>query len=297
MKGIYFSKINTILLTMWPVDEVFLFISKRVKQNGMTEPFLEVYVAKAFSWNFRHERSQHPDQADELSEQAESMSEEGQEDKTEDYVNNYHSARLMFGMLIMLFNDSVKEGDSIGLLKFLKVALLMLHTYKRVKYAYVVLLFLAKVYAILSEKLAFEVLHDRYFNNSGKAGANIPLDLRMEHLNRLLKLALKQLASNISEAAAQRIAKSLSTLEDVLRMIDMDCNIKSRSGFHSSKHLDETVLSITKDLHDMKAFSFQPGREYKTFKGFKRNLLHKLDYREFYSWASRLFGVWQTMYY
>ena len=43
MKGIYFSKINTILLTMWPVDEVFLFISKRVKQNGMTEPFLEVY--------------------------------------------------------------------------------------------------------------------------------------------------------------------------------------------------------------------------------------------------------------
>lgn len=150
------------------------------------------------------------------------MSEEGQDDKTEDYVNNYHSARLMFGMLIMLFNDSVKEGDSIGLLKFLKVALLMLHTYKRVKYAYVVLLFLAKVYAILSEKLAFEVLHDRYFNNSGKAGANIPLDLRMEHLNRLLKLALKQLASNISEAAAQRIAKSLSTLEDVLRMIDKD---------------------------------------------------------------------------
>lgn len=225
------------------------------------------------------------------------MSEEGQDDKTEDYVNNYHSARLMFGMLIMLFNDSVKEGDSIGLLKFLKVAFLMLHTYKRVKYAYVVLLFLAKVYAILSEKLAFEVLHDWYFNNSGKAGANIPLDLRMEHLNRLLKLALKQLASNISEAAAQRIAKSLSTLEDVLRMIDKDCNIKSRSGFHSSKHLDETVLSITKDLHDMKAFSFQPGREYKSFKGFKRNLLHKLDYREFYSWASRLFGVWQTMYY
>ena len=219
------------------------------------------------------------------------------QDHSEECVHNYHSARLTFGLLMMVFNDSVKEGDSASLLKFLKVALLFLHTHNRVKYAYVVLLFLAKVYAILSEKLAFEVLHNRAFNNSRKAGGNFPLDLRMEHLNKLLKLALKQLASNISEPATQRIAKSLSTLEDILCMADIDCNLKARSGFHSSKHLDETVITITKDLHDIKAFSVQPGREYKSFKGFKRNLLHKLDYREFYSWVSKLFAVWQSMYY
>ena len=76
-------------------------------------------------------------------------------------------------------------------------------------------MFLAKVNAILSEKGAFEVLQNRYFNSSGKAGGNIPLDLTMEHLNKLLKIALKQLASNVTEAAAQRIAKSLSTIEDI----------------------------------------------------------------------------------
>ena len=92
-----------------------------------------------------------------------------QEDKSEDCVNNYHSTRLTFGLLMMLLSDSVKEGDSVGLLKFLKVSLLMLHAYNRVKYSYV-LLFLAKVYAILSEQLAFEVLHDRYLNKSGKPG-------------------------------------------------------------------------------------------------------------------------------
>ena len=251
-------------------------------------------VPKAISSICSHERSCH--NPDETSPQTDAMPEQEEEDKSDDYVKNYHSARLTFGILMMLFSDSVKEGDSIGLLKFLKVALLMLHSYNRVKYAYVVLLFFAKIYAILSEKLAFEVLHNRYFNNSGKAGANIPLDLRMEHLNRLLKLALKQLASNISEAGAQRIAKSLSTLEDILCSIDKDCNLKRRSGYHNSKHLDETVLIIAKDLHEIKAFRFQPGREYKSFKGFKQNLLHKLDYREFYSWASKLFSVWQTMY-
>ena len=66
--------------------------------------------------------------------------------------------------------------------------------------------------------------------------------------------------------------------------IDIDCNLKSRSGFRSSKHLNETVISIANDLYDMKLFSVKLGRECKSFKGFKRNL-HKLDYREFYSGA------------
>ena len=78
-------------------------------------------------------------------------------------------------------------------------------------------------------------------------------------------------------------------------MVDKDC--KSRGGYHSSKHLAETVLLITKDLHDIKACAFEPGREYASFKGFNRNPLNKLDYREFYAWASRLFNVWQTMYF
>ena len=155
---------------------------------------MEIFVASTPSI-CSHERSHHD--PNESSTQTDAMPEQEEEDKSDDLVKNYHSARLTFGLLMMLFSDSVKEGDSIGLLKFLKVALLMLHSYNRVKYAYVVLLFFAKIYATLSEKLAFEVLHNRYFNNSGKMGANIPLDLRMEHLNRLWKVALKQLASNI----------------------------------------------------------------------------------------------------
>ena len=104
-------------------------------------------------------------------------------------------------------------------------------------------------------KGAFEVLQNRCFNSSGKAGGNIPLDLRMEHLNKLLKIALKQFASNVTEAAAQQIAKSLSTIEDILLMVDVDCNLKHRSGYHNSKHLEEIVLTITNDLHEKKAYS------------------------------------------
>ena len=58
---------------------------------------------------------------------------------------------------------------------------------------------------------------------------------------------------------------------------------------------DSTSNLIAKDLFDIKDFSFQLGREYKSFKGFEINHLHKLDDREFYSWALKLTSVWQTM--
>ena len=108
----------------------------------------------------------------------------------------------------------MKEGDAGRLLDFLKITLLLLHCHHRVKYTYVVLLLLAKIYAIVPKGIALEVLLNRSFNSLGKAGGNIPLGLRMEHLNKLLKLTLKQLGANISEKGAQRIAKSLQAVED-----------------------------------------------------------------------------------
>lgn len=106
----------------------------------------------------RHERCQHPNQESELIPQTGDEPDQGQRDHSEDCVHNYHSAGLTFGLLTVLFTDGVNEGHSASLLKFLKVALVMLHCYDRVKYAYVVLFFLAKVHAILSKRLASEVL-------------------------------------------------------------------------------------------------------------------------------------------
>lgn len=71
--------------------------------------------------------------------------------------------------------------------------------------------------------MAFELIHNRFFNALGKTGGNIPLDLRMEHLNKLLKTALKQLGASVSELAAQSIARALTTLEHLIANLDNDC--------------------------------------------------------------------------
>jgi len=248
----------------------------------------------------RHERKNHQsveDQSKDTSDRSTHKPKDQKPTAQEDCINNYHTARMTFGLIMMLFTDSVKEGDIKRLLPCLKVFLLMLHTQHRVKYSYVVLLFLAKVKSILPSGIAYEVMHNRFFNTSGKPGGNIPLDLRMEHLNKLLKIALKQLGSNISETGAQRIATGLDGLERLISNVHNDTMMQTNSGYHSSKHLKEIVFLITEDLINEKVFVHEPGRHYQSFKKFKSDMLHKLDNREFFRWVRHLFKVWDAMYY
>ena len=76
----------------------------------------------------------------------------------------------------------------------------------------------------------------------------------MEHMVRLFKLSLKQLGANIDCIGAQRLAQSLGHVEKVIQNVDCDCSITKRSGYHSTKHLRESVFQIVKDLVEIDAF-------------------------------------------
>lgn len=78
------------------------------------------------------------------------------------------------------------------------------------KSSYAVHLFLAKFRAILPTGMALELIHNRLLMLLEEQGGNISLDLRMEHLTKLSKIALRQLGANVSEAGAQRIARSFN---------------------------------------------------------------------------------------
>ena len=166
----------------------------------------------------------------------------------------------------------------------------------KVNTVFFVLIILAKTKSILPEGLAFELIHDRFFNSSGKAGGNIPLDLRMEHLNKLLKAGLTQLGANITEESAKRIAESLEGLETLLNNVDKDISMQKSTQHRGTKHLMQTVKLITEDLVVEKVFVNKPDRQYKSFMNFNRDILHKLDQKKFYEWAKQLFQVWDVMY-
>ena len=55
---------------------------------------------------------------------------------------------------------------------------------------------MCQFYCLLSERGAHRLIWNRFIENFGGLGGNIPLDLGLEHLNRLLKNVLRMLGPN-----------------------------------------------------------------------------------------------------
>lgn len=197
----------------------------------------------------------------------------------------------------MDMNDAIREGDGSRLVNVYKFALLIYKCYGHTKYAYTTLLFLVKVHGLLSKEKAHNLIWNRFCNTKGKIGQNISLDLRLEHLNNLLKSCMKSLGSNFNESSAQRISRAIGGIEMVLESVDKDCKLSEKNTTHSVKDPLETVQQIVEDLTKENVFKFVPNRPgYKSFPNFPSNILENVDYNTLYSWMKDLLKIWASIY-
>ncbi len=216
---------------------------------------------------------------------------------TQDYLFNYHRGKLVYGLILFEFTDAIKEGDGDRLFDIYKLALLLYKVGGHYKYAYITLFSLVKVNAILPQSIAHEMKWNRFFNKHGGKGKNIPLDLKMEQLNKILKSLWRSLGANLTEKSAQRMASSLESLELVMDSVDRDCNFPGRVGYRSKGKPEEAVQQIVSDLVEKDVFNYLPGREgHPSFPKFPSSLLHKLDYRDLHKWISGHLKEWQLIY-
>ena len=116
-------------------------------------------------------------------------------DDKEDSLYNYHRGKLIFGLFMLDLSDAIREGDGQRLMNLYKIGLIFFNFHGSTKYFYTTLLLLVKIHAILPEGQAFRLIWNRFFNKHGWKGRNIPLDLRLEHLNNFLKACLKVLGA------------------------------------------------------------------------------------------------------
>ena len=209
---------------------------------------------------------------------------------------NYHCAKLTFCLILFEFQDSIKEGDGERLFNLYKLLLLLYHKYGHFKYAYATLLYLVKCVSILPKSQALSLKWNRFFNKSGKRGENIPLDLKKEQQNRMLKTMWHALGANLNEKNAERTAGTLECLEIIYESIDKDCIKTNKNKSRSSTGEDDAVCQILKDLNDKEAFKQNPGRAYPSFPEFKRSLLHDLDYRDLHRWMKEHINTWGNVY-
>ena len=144
-----------------------------------------------------------------------------------------------------------------------------------------------KISGILSENDAHNLKWNRFFNKHGEKAANIPLDLRMEQLNKCVKSMWRGLGANMNETSASRLARTTESVDMILDAGDRDCDIDEASGYRSSGKPDAAVKQIATDLLTIKAFKYQPGRNgHNSFPKFPSDLLKTLDYRDLQTWIS-----------
>ena len=100
------------------------------------------------------------------------------------------------GSLYLEYSDAIQEGDGKRVLRCLKYFLPMFITAGRKNYALEFFYTIAQHEFIFSPRLSEELLWTRFINVHGIPGRNIPKDLHMEHLNKLVKESIRSLQAN-----------------------------------------------------------------------------------------------------
>ena len=135
----------------------------------------------------------------------------------------------------------------------------------------------------LSLRLSSQLLWSRFFNVHGYPGKNIPADLHMEHLNRLVKDAVKGLGSNKTENAISRVGRAIGTIAPVLSKFDNDNLLVRPTGTHHIASYERDQNVIVSELCTTNVFGSVSGRRHTSFPK-PRNVLHAMSKQGIVSW-------------
>ena len=89
-----------------------------------------------------------------------------------------------------------------------------------------------------------QLLWSRCINTRGYQGANIPGDLHMEHLNRRLKTAMRNLGANINPRSIERAGKCIATVHHVREEFEEQTSSHHTSIHHPVPDLGTTSLPL-----------------------------------------------------
>ena len=115
------------------------------------------------------------------------------------------------GLFWHAFHDAIREGDGNTVLRYWKFMAAIFCQERHYNYANEAVNLLTQT-LLLSPRQVYKIKSGRTVNSTGRIGRNIPVDLHMEHLNRRLKIMMRNFGSNITPKTVQRSSKTLGTI-------------------------------------------------------------------------------------
>ena len=204
--------------------------------------------------------------------------------KQDDSVQAYATEILTLGLIYAEFADGIREGDGERVIRCWKYFMLIFKNTQRKNYSCEAFALLAQINFILSPRLVQQLMWSRFINTRGGKGKNIPCDLHMEHLNRVLKDGIKGLGANKTDKAITRLGKCIDSFNELLTNYDEALQVHHSADFHTVASLDKDVKLIVTELTErVKPFSHSNGRHHKGIKVTKP-IMKTIDSSKFYSW-------------
>ena len=203
-----------------------------------------------------------------------------------DKVYSYSRMFCHFGSIALEFHNAGHWGDGDRIDRCWKILLLHFHCDKRTKYAWEALKLQFQL-EYLPPSLAYQVKWGRFVNVRGGEGNNIPCDFYNEHLNKLFKEIIQNMGSNLTERAAQRAARSVSTLHEFTRVFDDQTYIPFTSSTHTTKSDKDDVEKVVTVLLKNKNLQIIKGRKHAMFSNIEDDPLHGLDRKKMFEWIEK----------
>lgn len=206
-----------------------------------------------------------------------------------DDMFNYQCSFLELSMIILNFLDAIKEGDGLRVLRCWKFMLPYLHHHKgSTKYALEALFLIFQANALLSPRDAHRLVWNRFALLKKGMGGNIPLDLHLEFMHKILKEVVRKLGPNASnKKCIDRYAHSLDVNSVILANFDANCHITKRSGKHTRKSQSSDLDKVVQQLMEQKALTFTPGRAYGHFSNIEPTVLNNFNLQKMYKWINK----------
>ena len=193
---------------------------------------------------------------------------------------------LTLGLLYVEYTDAIKEGDGQRVHRCWKFMFPLFKISGRKNYTIEAFTMLFSHAFLLSSRQAEQLLWCRFINTTGRPGRNIPMDLHMEHLNRVCKDAICSLGANKTQMAIKRIGKCISVLKAVADNFDEQTRVNENKGYHTVASADRDRHMIINELLTHSIFSPLPGRCHSSFKNMDSSIFSEVSYDLMIQWMN-----------
>jgi hypothetical protein len=133
---------------------------------------------------------------------------------------------------------------------------------------------LAQLKFLLSPRKAFRLKWNRTANGRGSVDSNFPLDLDVEHENKVFKEHITTYRGEVTESIIDTVSRSVDTSESISRE-------------HSTKQSDCDKEILVRQYIQADLFREQPGRYHAAFPNISGNPFNTINVEDYKKWIKQ----------